>query len=141
MSGAEDAGVIVPHRLFAFPGDLVGRLAGQLRDELPGVFFDTLLVLRGRWHNLGVTNQALIVKTVAVVKRSSRYLGSGGSNAGVDGYIGPCLGWALIYQGIDDAQSFPAGKHHLDSPHEMLLKGLRTGTVSARSRAASAGST
>lgn len=71
---AQDARIIVPDRLFAFPCWREERRTRRPRREVAEVFLDALLVLRCRRDNLSSTNQTGFIQLVSVIQDAARRL-------------------------------------------------------------------
>src|SRR6516225_626205 len=52
------------------------------RCDLPQIFFDDILVLRGRRNERGIENRPVGIETIAVIKNPARRLGTGVSDTG-----------------------------------------------------------
>ena len=107
MRGAGDAGFVIADGLLTLPGERLPRQRQALRNELPEVILDALLVLRCRRHVLGVEDGATVVEPVAVIQDAARRFGAAVAGGGVrrhgDGRrLRPLLG-------VDEAQGLVAG--------------------------------
>ncbi len=67
MSGAGDAGVVVPDCHLAGPGDVVVRLMGDLWDQFPEVLLDAGQVLGGGSNNPGLLHETAVIDPETVI--------------------------------------------------------------------------
>src|SRR6187549_3837136 len=72
MSRAGNAGIVATDDLFTGQRHLLIGKMQQAWHELAQVLFDTRLVLRGRWNDLGFTNHAITIYLVPMIENPSR---------------------------------------------------------------------
>src|SRR6187549_2459461 len=72
MSRAGNAGIVATDDPFTGQRHLLIGKMQQAWHELAQVLFDTRLVLRGRWNDLGFTNHAITIYLVPMIENPSR---------------------------------------------------------------------
>ena len=113
---------MVPHRLFAAPGELVVGQRQAILCDPAEIGLDGDEVLRGRGHDAGGHDDAILVELVAVEEQAAWCLRGAGPDSRPRGHgDGSGFGWLV---GLDQPQCLMAGEDQLHGPHDDALEGI-----------------